>query len=236
MTWSAGSTVITPVVERAPTSAAPSVTAAQVSRPTGSATRFSFGTFGSCFRTSGNCASLVMTNTFFAGTNGSTRSTASCKKDFFPSNVSNCLGVFSRLTGQNRSPRPPAMMMTKRFFVSGLSFIGKLPVLFEIFYDGIVWKGGLQRLDERFAAKIEIFELACAVVGECKSVALIAKPDIHRVAAAGEPQPRAKIHDASLGTLPNIRVKIQQCVGKRVGFDGIQLYRSHSIPIFLYAI
>ena len=25
-----------------------------------------------------------------------------------------CLGVFSRLTGQNRSPRPPAMMMTKR--------------------------------------------------------------------------------------------------------------------------
>jgi hypothetical protein len=24
------------------------------------------------------------------------------------------LGVFSRLTGQNRSPRPPAMMMTKR--------------------------------------------------------------------------------------------------------------------------
>ena len=40
---------MTPVVERAPTSAAPSVTAAQVSRPTGSAMTFSFGSFGQLF-------------------------------------------------------------------------------------------------------------------------------------------------------------------------------------------
>ena len=49
MTWSAGSTAMTPVVERAPTSAAPSVTAAQVSRPTGSATRLCFGNFRKLF-------------------------------------------------------------------------------------------------------------------------------------------------------------------------------------------
>ena len=123
MTWSAGSTAMTPVVERAPTSAAPSVTAAQVSRPIGSATRLAFGIFGSCFWTSGNCASLVMTKMFFAGTSGSTRSTASCKKDFLPSSASSCLGIFSRLNGQKRSPRPPAMMMTNRSLVSVFAFI-----------------------------------------------------------------------------------------------------------------
>ena len=114
MTWSAGSTAITPVVERAPTSAAPSVTAAHVSRPIGSATTLSFGSLGNCLRTSATCAVLVMMKTFLAGTSGSTRSTASCKKDFLPSSASSCLGIFSRLNGQKRSPRPPAMMMTKR--------------------------------------------------------------------------------------------------------------------------
>ena len=44
------------------------------------------------------------------------RSTASWRKDFLPSKASSCLGVFSRLTGQKRSPRPPAMMMTKQSF------------------------------------------------------------------------------------------------------------------------
>src|ERR1035437_3908585 len=126
MTWSAGNTAMTPVVERAPTSAAPSVTAAQVSRPTGSATRFCFGIFGSCLRTSGNCASLVMTKIFLAGTSGNTRSTASCKKDFLPSSVSSCLGIFSRLNGQKRSPRPPAMMMTNRSLMSVCAFISPI--------------------------------------------------------------------------------------------------------------
>ncbi len=56
---------MTPVVVRAPTSAAPSVTAAMVSRPMGSAMTFSFGSFGSCLRTSGACTSLVMTRIFF---------------------------------------------------------------------------------------------------------------------------------------------------------------------------
>src|SRR6202789_1339741 len=119
---------MTPVVERAPTKAAPRVTAAQVSRPIGSATRLSFGIFGNCLRTSGNLGALVMTKIFFAGTIGRTRSTASCKKDFLPRMDSNCLGVFSRLNGQKRSPRPPAMMMTKRSLRSGLVFIvSKLP-------------------------------------------------------------------------------------------------------------
>ena len=81
------------------------------------------GIFGSCLRTSGNCASLVMTKMFFAGTSGSTRSTASCKKDFLPSSASSCLGIFSRLNGQKRSPRPPAMMMTNRSLVSVFAFI-----------------------------------------------------------------------------------------------------------------
>ena len=48
------------------------------------------------------------------GTNGRTRSTACCRKERSPKRRINCLGVFSRLTGQNRSPRPPAMMTTKR--------------------------------------------------------------------------------------------------------------------------
>ena len=48
------------------------------------------------------------------GTNGRTRSTACCKKERSPKRRMSCLGVFSRLTGQNRSPRPPAIMMTKR--------------------------------------------------------------------------------------------------------------------------
>ena len=123
MTWSAGKTAMTPVVERAPTSAAPSVTAAQVSRPTGSAIRFCLGIFGSCLRTSGNCASLVMTKMFLTGTSGSTRSTACWRNDRLPSSVSSCLGIFSRLTGQNRSPRPPAMMMTNRSLMSDCVFI-----------------------------------------------------------------------------------------------------------------
>ena len=126
MTWSAGKTAMTPVVERAPTIAAPNVTAAQVLRPSGSAMRLALGIFGSCLRTSGNCFSLVMIKIFLTGTSGSTRSTVSCKKDFLPSNASNCLGIFSRLTGQNRSPRPPAMMMTKRFLLSGFAFIQKI--------------------------------------------------------------------------------------------------------------
>src|ERR1035437_585478 len=49
MTWSAGKTAMTPVVERAPTNAAPSVTAAQGSRPIGSARRFCFGDVGKLF-------------------------------------------------------------------------------------------------------------------------------------------------------------------------------------------
>ena len=102
MTWSAGSTAMTPVVERAPTSAAPSVTAAQVSRPIGSAMRLSFGIFGSCLRTSGNCASLVMTKIFFAGTSGSTRSTASCKKRFLAEQREQLLGHF--LAAQRPEP------------------------------------------------------------------------------------------------------------------------------------
>src|ERR1035437_918291 len=123
MTWSAGKTAMTPVVERAPTSAAPSVTAAQVSRPIGSATTFSLGSFGNCLRTSAACASLVMIKIFLIGTSGSTRSTASCKKDFLPSSASSCLGIFSRLSGQTRSPRPPAMIMTKRSLRSVFAFI-----------------------------------------------------------------------------------------------------------------
>src|ERR1041385_4582740 len=122
MTWSAGRTAITPVVERAPTSAAPSVTAAQVSRPTGSAMTFCFGTFGSFFRTSGACASLVIIRMFLAGTSGETRSTACCNNDRPPSSESNCLGVFSRLSGQNLSPLPPAIIMTNRSFVFAAAF------------------------------------------------------------------------------------------------------------------
>src|SRR5882724_5142302 len=114
MTWSAGRTAITPVVERAPTNAAPSVTAAQVSRPIGSAITFSFGSFGSCFRTSGAWISLVITKTFLRGTTGRIRSTVCCRNERFPSRVISCLGDFSRLTGQKRSPFPPAMMTTKR--------------------------------------------------------------------------------------------------------------------------
>ena len=117
---------MTPVVERAPTSAAPSVTAAQVSRPHGSAMMFSFGSFGSCRFTSAACAALVMMRMFFIGTKGSTRSTACWRNERLPSRVMSCLGVACRLTGQKRSPRPPAMMMTKRSLVltEGLVFMG----------------------------------------------------------------------------------------------------------------
>ena len=135
ITWSAGNTAMTPVVERAPTMAAPSVTAAQVSRPTGSATTFSFGNFGNCLRTSGACTSLVMTKMFSLGTSGATRATACWRKDVSPRSLMSCLGVCSRLTGQKRAPRPPAMMMTKRSrdwavvgaFISGQKLILKQP-------------------------------------------------------------------------------------------------------------
>ena len=40
-----------------------------------------------------------------------------------PSSVKSCLGVFSRLRGQNLSPRPPAMMITNRSLISTLPFI-----------------------------------------------------------------------------------------------------------------
>jgi hypothetical protein len=64
------------VVERDPTIAAPSVTAAHVSRPTGSATMFCFGSLGSCRATCGAWTALVMMRMFFSGTSGKTRSTA----------------------------------------------------------------------------------------------------------------------------------------------------------------
>ena len=154
MTWSAGSTAITPVVERAPTSAAPSVTAAHVSRPIGSATTLSFGSLGNCFRTSATCAVLVMMKMFLAGTSGSTRSTASCKKDFLPSRASSCLGIFSRLNGQKRSPRPPAMMMTKRFFRSVLVFM----LLFcqRVRVKLTTWKSLWQARGERFSNNLPV--------------------------------------------------------------------------------
>jgi len=41
------------------------------------------------------------------------------------------LGRLSRLTGQKRSPLPPAMMMTKRSFVFGLAFIVYLRLVRE---------------------------------------------------------------------------------------------------------
>ena len=56
---------------------------------------------------------LVMMKMFLSGTRGSTRSTACWRNERLPSSVSSCLGVFSRLSGQKRSPRPPAMMTTK---------------------------------------------------------------------------------------------------------------------------
>ena len=88
---------MTPLVERCPTIAAPKVTAAHVSRPTGSAMTFPFGNFGNCFLTSGAWTSFVITRMFFIGTRGATRSTACCKNDLFPRRVINCFGVFSRL-------------------------------------------------------------------------------------------------------------------------------------------
>ena len=81
------------MVDRAPTTAAPSVTAAQVSRPTGSAMMFAFGSFGSCFATSGACAVVVITTTFCRGTSGSTRPTACWRNDSLPSNASNCWSI-----------------------------------------------------------------------------------------------------------------------------------------------
>ena len=106
-----------------PTSAAPSVTAAVVSRPMGSATRFSFGIFGSCLRTSGSLRLVGDDENVLGGTSGSTRSTACCRNERLPSSVSSCLGIFSRLTGQNRSPRPPAMIMTNRSLVFDFAFM-----------------------------------------------------------------------------------------------------------------
>jgi hypothetical protein len=82
--------------------------------PTGSAMTFLAGSRGSCLRTAAACAALVMMRMLSSGTSGSTRSTACWRKERLPSNVINCLGIFSRLTGQNRSPRPPAMMITNR--------------------------------------------------------------------------------------------------------------------------
>ena len=111
MTWSAGSTAITPFPDRAPTSAAPSATAAQVSRPHGSPMMLSLGNSGNCLRTAAACTALVMMNIFSSGATGFTRSTVCCRNERSPNSVINCFGLRSRLTGQKRSPRPPAMMI-----------------------------------------------------------------------------------------------------------------------------
>src|ERR1700677_2204005 len=138
MTWSAGRTAMTALVERCPTTAAPRVTAAQVSRPTGSAMILPLGSLGNWRRTSGAWTALVMMKMFCHGTSGRTRSTAWRKNERPPRRVTNCLGVFSRLTGQNRSPRPPAMMMTKRSFWAVLAFM-------ELFLDGLDERAGEAR-------------------------------------------------------------------------------------------
>ena len=124
MTWSAGNTAMTAVVERAPARAAPSVTAAQVSRPHGSLRMFCLGSFGSCCFTPAACAAFVMIKMLLSGTSGRTRSTACCSNDRLSSKFRSCLGLACRLIGQKRSPRPPAMMITKRSLMFGLIFMG----------------------------------------------------------------------------------------------------------------
>src|SRR6185369_14580061 len=64
-----------------------------------------------------------MIRMFLSGTSGNTRFTACCRNEPFPSKVNSCLGVFSRLKGQNRSPLPPAIMITNRSFGLVLVFI-----------------------------------------------------------------------------------------------------------------
>ena len=68
------------------------------------------GNSGSCLRTEAACTALVMIRIFSSGTIGFTRSTVCWRNDRLPNNVMSCLGLRSRLTGQNRSPRPPAMI------------------------------------------------------------------------------------------------------------------------------
>jgi hypothetical protein len=115
MTWSAGRTAITPVVERAPTRAAPRVTAAQVSRPTGSAMMFAGGSPASCRRTSAAWAAFVMTRMFSSGTMvgpgprpaGGTRISRRAGDELLGS-------PFAADRPEPLATRPPAMMITKR--------------------------------------------------------------------------------------------------------------------------
>ena len=109
--WSAGRIAIVAVVARAPAMAVANATAGHVLRPHGSTITFSFGSLGSCFLTAAAWGSLVITNTFFGRTTPLIRSTVSCRSDFLLNKASSCLGVASRLNGQNRSPRPPAQTL-----------------------------------------------------------------------------------------------------------------------------
>src|SRR6478736_2412856 len=88
--------------------------AAAVSRPIGSATMFPGGTSVHACRQPSSCAWVVRTKIFSLGTTPTTRSTVWASMVFSPTMGSRCFGRAIRLCGQKRSPRPPAIITTKR--------------------------------------------------------------------------------------------------------------------------
>ena len=114
ITASAGSMAKTASGSSRRTSTVAKPTAAAVSRPTGSPITLLGSSSGQTSSTASRCSAFVMTNTSSTGTRSAKRSIVCASIAFSPTIGSNCLGRAVRLSGQKRSPRPPAMMTTYR--------------------------------------------------------------------------------------------------------------------------
>ena len=110
ITWSAGKTIMVAAWSRSATQAVPSAMAAAVSRLSGSATIFSFGKFFRIARTDFSWSTFVSTRIRSVGIQSEIRATVSSSNALSEISRSNCLGVARRLSGQKRSPLPPARM------------------------------------------------------------------------------------------------------------------------------
>ena len=118
ITASAGSIANTASESSRRTSTVAKPTAAAVSRPTGSPITLLGSSSGQTSSTASRCSVFVMTNTSFTVTRPAKRSIVCASIAFSPTIGSSCLGRVVRLSGQKRSPLPPAMMTTYRLDIS----------------------------------------------------------------------------------------------------------------------
>ena len=117
MTASAGNIANTAFGSSLETSVVAKATAGAVSLPTGSPMTFSGSKSGQISIITERCCSPAITKIFFGSIIPFRRLMVCVSIGSSPTIGKNCLGKALRLSGQNRSPLPPAIITTNRLFM-----------------------------------------------------------------------------------------------------------------------